>query len=162
MLFQWLSNRFLKEFTEGASITFWGRLFQALTTHWLKKFCLTLRRLRLTAIFKLCPRRLCLLSARQVFSFLCCLFYSYNRRWNQLVSVRRPSIWNFIRRLKDEERRIWRNVRHVRAGVQPSVRRRKWRQLEERIERLKTQYSNGTITLKQYWNAIRFVTHQDQ
>jgi len=99
----------------------------------------------------------------EVCSYLCSLFYSYNRRWNQLVSVRRPSIWNFIRRLKDEDRRILRDVR-IRAGVQPSVRRRKWRQLEEPIDRLKAQYSNGTITLNRYCtlNRYRFVMHHDR
>lgn len=90
---------------------------------------------------------------------LCCLFHSYHRRWNKLVSVRRPSIWHFIRRLKDEERRVWRTVRHVRAGIAPSVRRCKWRRLEERIDRLKAQYSNGAITLSDYWDAIRFTAH---
>lgn len=72
------------------------------------------------------------------------------------MSVRRPSLWHFIRRLKDEERRVRRSIRQARAGVQPSVRRRKWRKLEERIDRLKQQHARGTITLNDYWNAIRF------
>ena len=42
------------------------------------------------------------------------------------------------------------------AGGQPTERRRKWRQLEARISRLKDQYANGTLTMDQYWDAIRF------
>jgi len=40
--------------------------------------------------------------------------YSYYRRWNQLVSVRRPSLWHFIRRLKDEERHVRRSIHQAR------------------------------------------------
>ena len=83
---------------------------------------------------------------------------SYHSRWNKLVSVRHLSLWLFIVRLKDEERRISRSIRQVRAGHQLSERRRKWRKIEERIDRLKTQYSNGVITLTQYWDAVRFAT----
>jgi len=85
-----------------------------------------------------------------------CAVDSYHNRWNRLVSVRHPSLWHFIRRLKDEERRISRSVRQPRAGIQLSHRRRKWRMLEERIDRLKMQYNNGTITLTHYWDAVRF------
>jgi len=76
--------------------------------------------------------------------------------------VRRPSLWHFLRRLKDEERRICHTVRQARAGIQTSVRRCKWRKLEERIDRLKRQYTAGTITLKEFWDAIRYVTHYDK
>jgi hypothetical protein len=70
--------------------------------------------------------------------------------------VRRPSLWHFIRRLKDEETRIRRTVRQVRAGVLQPSRRAKWRRLEERIQRLKDNYIQGIITLTEYWDAIRY------
>jgi len=76
-----------------------------------------------------------------------------------LVSVRRPSLWHFLRRLKDEERHVCRTVRQARAGIQTCVRRCKWRKLEERIDRLKRQYTAGTITLKEFWDVIRYATH---
>ena len=39
-------------------------------------------------------------------------------------------------------------------GTAVPTRRRKWRQLEECIERLKTQLANGHRNVLQYWNAI--------
>jgi len=75
------------------------------------------------------------------------------------VGVRHPTLWIFIKRLKDEEVRIQAQVRQLRAGVPPTARRNKWCRLEDKIVNLKAQYSNGTISLKRYWNAIRFLTH---
>ena len=86
----------------------------------------------------------------------CC---SYHRRWNKIVSVRRPSLWHFIRRVKDEEARIRRTVQQVRSGMLQQERRSKWRRLEQRIVRLKDQYRSGVITLREYWNAARYVTN---
>jgi hypothetical protein len=88
---------------------------------------------------------------------VCCA--SYHRRWNQIVSVRKPSLWVFIKRIKDEEQKIRRDVRLIRSGQQRDVRRRKWRRLEERIVKLKREYAAGQISLEQYWNAMRFVVH---
>ena len=81
--------------------------------------------------------------------------HSFHRRWNQLVSVRHPSLWLFLARLKSEERRIARTVKDIKRGQYRDTRRRKWRKLEDRISTLKDRYVNGVITLQQYWNAIR-------
>lgn len=85
------------------------------------------------------------------------MFYnSFHRRWNQLVSVRHPSLWVFLARLKTEERRIAITVNEIRRGQYTDNRRRKWRNLEERILQLKQRYINGAITVDEYWNAIRY------
>ena len=42
MVFQWASKRFLKELTEVASTTCWGRLFQELITLWLTYLSMTI------------------------------------------------------------------------------------------------------------------------
>jgi hypothetical protein len=75
------------------------------------------------------------------------------------VNVRHPSLFVFISRLKSEERRISRTIRQLRIGQQPVQRRGKWTNLEAQIVRLKTQYEQGQLTLDQYWDAVRFVTH---
>lgn len=36
-------------------------------------------------------------------------------------------------------------------------RKRKWRNLEERMVRLKGEYNNGIRNLDQYWNAVCYV-----
>lgn len=88
--------------------------------------------------------------------FVVCL--SFHRRWNNIVSVRHPSLFVFISRLKSEERKVSREIRQLRRGQQTAQRRGKWIKLEERILRLKMQYEQGQITLTEYWNAVRFVT----
>ena len=42
-------------------------------------------------------------------------------------------------------------------GGRPPLRRRKWRQLEERIVRLREQFQNGQRDNHNYWNAISHV-----
>ena len=84
---------------------------------------------------------------------------SFHRRWNNIVSVRHPSLFVFIARLKSEERRVSREIRQLRRGQQLVQRRGKWARLEANIVPLKAQYERGERTLGQYWNAVRFVTH---
>ena len=79
---------------------------------------------------------------------------SYHRRWNQAVYVRHPSIWSFIRVLKDQQSLNEVTVRNIRSGDQPPLRRRKWRRLEQRINENKIDCNNGQINLSQYWRAI--------
>jgi hypothetical protein len=74
-----------------------------------------------------------------------------------LVSVRHPSLWIFLTRLKTEERRIAKTVKELTRGQHRDNRRRKWRDLEERIAKLKQRYLNGAINVDEYWNAIRYV-----
>jgi hypothetical protein len=76
-----------------------------------------------------------------------------------MVIVRHPSLWVFLCSLKTEERRTAKTVREIRRGQHTDNRRRKWRTLEERINKLKGRFANGTITLKQYWDAIRHAVH---
>ena len=76
---------------------------------------------------------------------------SYHRRWNQAVGVHHPSIWSFIRVLKDQHSVNEVTIQSIRNGNQPPVRRRKWRPLEHRINGEKPEYNNGQINLGQYW-----------
>jgi hypothetical protein len=75
--------------------------------------------------------------------------HSFHRRYNQLVSVRHPSLWLFLARLKSEERRIARTVKGIKREQYRDNRRRKWRKLEDRISTLKNRYVIGVITLQQ-------------
>ena len=65
----------------------------------------------------------------------------------------------FLARLKREERRIAETVNEIRRGQYRDTRRRKWRNLEDRISSLKNQYVNGAINLEAYWNAIRYAVN---
>lgn len=71
--------------------------------------------------------------------------------------MRHPSIWTFIRKLKDEQSVREVNVQHMWNGGKPLLRRLKWRRLEERIVRLKEELNNGNRDILQFWLAIKHV-----
>ena len=68
--------------------------------------------------------------------------------------VRHPSIWIFIRHLKDAQATLEVSGDAADNGAAAPPRKRKWKRLEERIERLKEQYETGHRTLRQYWKAV--------
>ena len=81
---------------------------------------------------------------------------SYNNRWNRLIGNRHPSLWTFIRILKDEQRIHERRVEQMYNGVMAPIRRLKWRRTEEKLKKLTQQFYYGERTLEMYW---RVVTH---
>ncbi|CAC5420495.1 unnamed protein product [Mytilus coruscus] len=65
-----------------------------------------------------------------------------------------------LKKLKTEERRGALSVAAVRRGDRPPVRKRKYRLLQERIDRLTNSYRNGQRTLNQYWDAMVYTVAQ--
>ena len=82
---------------------------------------------------------------------------SYHRRWNQAVGVRHPSLWAWIRVLKDQYAINQAEMRKVRDGRPAPRRRLKWRRLENRVSDLKNQFTAGGLTLGQYWDAVKYL-----
>ena len=79
---------------------------------------------------------------------------SFHQRWNIAVGVRHHSLWNFIRVLKDQQAINETAIEGMRNGNLPPRRKRKWRNLEERTERLKRQYRGGERDINAYWRGI--------
>jgi hypothetical protein len=86
-----------------------------------------------------------------VFSFFSSGFH---RAWNQSVVVRHPSIWKFIRCPKDEQANSEMSVDAVNRGDVPPSMRRKWRNFEARIQRLKRECNTGVRNLDDFWSAV--------
>jgi hypothetical protein len=85
----------------------------------------------------------------------------FHSRWNQTVGVRHPSIWVFIRKLKDNERQErLRRQRAVQGHRDLPKMKRKWRILKRRIRTLKRDYRHGRRNLDEYWRAITYVIKQ--
>ena len=74
--------------------------------------------------------------------------------WNNTVAVRHPSLWTFIRHLKDQQSFLENSVEAVDRGDPVPKRRKKWRDLQDRMVTLKTEYINGTRNSDQHWNAV--------
>ena len=79
---------------------------------------------------------------------------SFHRRWNKAVNEQHPSLWLFLRVLKNEQRLHEIVVRNAFNGVRPPIRRRKWRQFEQRIINLRDELRNRQRTVVDYWRAI--------
>jgi hypothetical protein len=56
--------------------------------------------------------------------------------------------------LKDEQGNIESSVDAVNRGDTPPTTRRKWRDLDHRLIRLKQEYRNGVRNLEEYWDAV--------
>ncbi|KAJ8360335.1 hypothetical protein SKAU_G00168600 [Synaphobranchus kaupii] len=79
---------------------------------------------------------------------------SYHRTLNDAVQVRHPSLWLFIRRLKDRQTLTEERTTMAERGEAPPPRRRKWRDLETQLLRLKGQYNDGNRNIESYWRAV--------
>ena len=82
------------------------------------------------------------------------MFAGYHRIWNNAVAVRHPSLWTFIRCIKDQQSAIENSVEAVDNGEPTIKRRKKWRDLEDRFLRLRNEYNKGVRDVGQYWDAI--------
>ena len=74
-------------------------------------------------------------------------------------AARHPNLWTMIRQMKDEQRRAARSIRQADRGQLQPLPRRKWRNLQRRVKRLKRQYRSGVRTLDSYWDAVAYVVH---
>ena len=83
---------------------------------------------------------------------------SFHQRWNNAVGVHHPSIWTFIKVLKDQQSLNEVTIWGIRNEVDPPLHRPKWRRLEEIIIRKKAQYNDDWIDIEQYWRAITHLT----
>lgn len=92
-----------------------------------------------------------------IFSFSFFYIQGFHSKWNRFVGTKHPSLWIFIRKLKDEERSERRRIRTVHEGRDGPKMRRKWRKLEKRIKRLKREYRRGIRNAGQYWGAMTYV-----
>ena len=71
-----------------------------------------------------------------------------------MVMIRHPSLWNFLRILKDQLA-VNSVKRQAMYGGDPATpRKAKWRRLDARIRKLKLQYNSGRRGIRSYWRAI--------
>ncbi|KAL8622856.1 hypothetical protein ACOMHN_026977 [Nucella lapillus] len=85
------------------------------------------------------------------------LVAAFHKTFASAVAVRRPNIWVFLRVLKDQQALSENTFEAVRRGELPPRRRKKWRNLEERLQELKRQYNTGARNLDQFWSALTYL-----
>ena len=74
-----------------------------------------------------------------------------------MIGRAHKSLWNFIRKMKDEQRKVELSISAVRRGEALPPRRRKWREFEKRFRHLKRDYVEGTRSLRRYWKAVVYL-----
>ena len=60
----------------------------------------------------------------------------FHHRWNTNVDRRHPSLWVFLRKMKDEQRHVDSLLLQARRGDPAPTQRLKWRRLDKRFENL--------------------------
>ena len=56
--------------------------------------------------------------------------------------------------MKDEQQVVGASATAADRGDAPPSKKRKWRALESRIQRLKSEYANGQRNLNEYWDSV--------
>lgn len=74
------------------------------------------------------------------------------------MSVKHPSLWVFIRHLKDAQSATEVAIDHERSGDPAPKQKKKWRVRNRRIKQLQRRYARGAVDVTQYWNAISYLT----
>lgn len=82
------------------------------------------------------------------------IFSAFNKRWNTLVGRKHPNLWYFIRKMRAEELRTSNKIMSCNRGDPPPPRNRKYRLLQERMNRLQRAFRRGQRPLNEYWDAM--------
>lgn len=81
----------------------------------------------------------------------------FHGHWNARVAVKHPSLWTFIRHLKDSQTVTEVAIDNARAGRSPPLQRKKWRRRNLQLKKLRQRYLNGRISLSRYWASVSHV-----
>ena len=84
----------------------------------------------------------------------------WHNRFNRRVGTVHPNVWRFIVKLKKEEMHVRRAIRRAEAGARVPKRRRKYRDLNNRINNGRRMFLARQLPLNLYWRQMRYVCHQ--
>jgi hypothetical protein len=84
----------------------------------------------------------------------------WHNRFNRRVGTVHPNVWRFIVKLKKEEMHVRRAIRRSEAGARVPKQRRKYRDLNIRINDGRRLYLARQLPLNLYWRQMRYVCHE--
>ena len=79
---------------------------------------------------------------------------SWNRDWNASVGTKNPVFWTVVQKLGEQEQYSRLDIRRISRGEASNIQKKKYRDLNEKISRLKNSYLDGTSSLKNYWEGV--------
>ena len=77
---------------------------------------------------------------------------NWNRGWNSDVGTTTPNFWKVLKKLGEQELSSRLDIR--RKKEPPRLKSKKYRNLDNKIIRLKNSYLDGNICLVTYWDGI--------
>ena len=83
----------------------------------------------------------------------------WHNKLNRGLGRHHPNIYQLIEYIQKEQQQGQQKVVQARLGVEPPPRRKKYRDLEERIEKIQQQRKDGIINAAEFLRRIRHVIH---
>ena len=82
---------------------------------------------------------------------------SWNRDCNASLGTKNPVFWTVIQKLGEQEQYSRLDIRRITRGEASNIRKKKYRDLNEKISRLKNSYLDVTLSLKNYWEGVSYI-----
>lgn len=83
----------------------------------------------------------------------------WHHRFNRYLGKHHPGVFEFILALKAEQSIVEQEIQQMRLGARPKPRRRKYRLLDDRLDRLTDSFKSGNVTVNEFLNAVRHIVH---
>ena len=84
----------------------------------------------------------------------------WHNKLNRSIGKIHPNVFELLTHLKKEQRETEITARQASLEAAPPVRRRRYRELDEKIERLQKELKEGHLTARDFLRRIRHVVHQ--
>ena len=78
----------------------------------------------------------------------------WNSSWNKEIGTTKPNLWKVISQLQHQELHTRLDMRRKDRGEPPPLKKKKIRDLDSRLLRLKNSYLGGHLSVETYWDAI--------
>ena len=83
----------------------------------------------------------------------------WHSRLNKAIGAPHPNTHQLVDALKVEQAATELTVTRARLGAAPAPRRRRYRDLDDRLDRLLQRYRQGQLTTDRYLSALRHIVH---
>ena len=84
---------------------------------------------------------------------------SWHSRLNRTVGLTHPNIYRLLDTLRREQTLTELTLQRARRGVSPPRRRRKYRDLDRRLDRLRDAYQQGLTKTEEFLDSVRHIGH---
>jgi hypothetical protein len=83
----------------------------------------------------------------------------WHNRLNRAVRRHHPNVLDLVEVLREEQAAIDTTVEAARQGVPPPRRRRKYREIDERLQNLRADFTDGTLNPERFLYLCRNTVH---